>query len=252
MAAISGIDQEQYEAARVDGAGYFQCALHVTLPAMMETFVVLFILNIGNFLNTGYEQYLLFKNSLTATNIEVLDLYTYRIGLQNMDYSYGVAISVVKSLVSITLVVVANLVAKKSEVEQLSKGEKIMGEMKIKSSPSRKAFLVFDTLLMILLASICIYPFWYVLCYSFSDTTAASVNPPVILPAGFTLSNYKEILTLKGFFPALGMSVLRTVVGTGLSVFCCSFLAYLLQKIKCRQERYYIDLLYLPCISVVV
>ena len=101
------------EAARVDGAGYFQCALHVTLPAMMETFVVLFILNIGNFLNTGYEQYLLFKNSLTATNIEVLDLYTYRIGLQNMDYSYGVAISVVKSLVSITLVVVANLVAKK-------------------------------------------------------------------------------------------------------------------------------------------
>ena len=80
---------------------------------MMETFVVLFILNIGNFLNTGYEQYLLFKNSLTAPNIEVLDLYTYRIGLQNMDYSYGVAISVVKSIVSITLVLVANMVAKK-------------------------------------------------------------------------------------------------------------------------------------------
>lgn len=78
-----------------------------------------------------------------------------------------------------------------------------MGEMKIKSSPSRKAFLVFDTLLMILLALICIYPFWYVLCYSFSDTTAASVNPPVIHPAGFTLSNYKEILTLKGFLPGI-------------------------------------------------
>jgi len=113
MAAIAGIDQEQYEAARVDGAGHFKCAIHVTLPAMMETFVVLFILNIGNFLNTGYEQYLLFKNSLTATNIEVLDLYTYRIGLQNMDYSYGVAISVVKSIVSITLVLAANMVAKK-------------------------------------------------------------------------------------------------------------------------------------------
>ena len=113
MAAIAGIDQEQYEAAKVDGAGHFKCAIHVTLPAMMETFVVLFILNIGNFLNTGYEQYLLFKNSLTAPNIEVLDLYTYRIGLQNMDYSYSVAISVVKSIVSITLVLVANMVAKK-------------------------------------------------------------------------------------------------------------------------------------------
>jgi binding-protein-dependent transport system inner membrane component len=83
------------------------------MPAMIGTFVVLFILNIGNFLNTGYEQYLLFKNSLTADNIEVLDLYAYRIGLENMDYSYGVAISIIKSVVSVVLVTFANLVAKK-------------------------------------------------------------------------------------------------------------------------------------------
>ena len=97
----------------MDGAGYVQCALHVTLPSLMETYVVLFILQIGNFLNTGYEQYMLFKNALTANNIEVLDLYTYRIGLENMDYSYGVAISILKSIVSISLVVLANMVAKK-------------------------------------------------------------------------------------------------------------------------------------------
>lgn len=113
LAAIAGIDQEQYEAARVDGAGYLRCALHVTFPAMLETYVVLFILNVGNFLNTGYEQYMLFKNSVTAPNIEVLDLYVYRIGLENMDYSYGVAISIIKSAVSIALVILANLVAKK-------------------------------------------------------------------------------------------------------------------------------------------
>lgn len=113
LAAIAGIDQEQYEAARVDGAGYVQCALHVTLPSLMETYVVLFILQIGNFLKTCYEQYMLFKNALTANNIEVLDLYTYRIGLENMDYSYGVAISILKSIVSISLVVLANMVAKK-------------------------------------------------------------------------------------------------------------------------------------------
>lgn len=114
LAAIAGIDQEQYEAARVDGAGYFRCAIHITMPAMIGTFVVLFILNIGNFLNTGYEQYLLFKNSMTADNIEVLDLYAYRIGLENMDYSYGVAISIIKSVVSVILVTFANLVAKKA------------------------------------------------------------------------------------------------------------------------------------------
>lgn len=114
LAAIAGIDQEQYEAARVDGAGYFRCAIHITLPAMVGTFVVLFILNIGNFLNTGYEQYLLFKNSMTADNIEVLDLYAYRIGLENLDYSYGVAISIIKSVVSVVLVTFANVVAKKT------------------------------------------------------------------------------------------------------------------------------------------
>lgn len=114
LAAIAGIDQEQYEAARVDGAGYFRCAIHITLPAMVGTFVVLFILNIGNFLNTGYEQYMLFKNSMTADNIEVLDLYAYRIGLENLDYSYGVAISIIKSVVSVVLVTFANVVAKKT------------------------------------------------------------------------------------------------------------------------------------------
>ena len=113
LAAIAGIDQEQYEAAKVDGAGYLRCAIHITLPAMLGTFVVLFILNIGNFLNTGYEQYMLFKNSMTANNIEVLDLYAYRIGLESLDYSYGVAISIIKSLVSVILVTFANLVAKK-------------------------------------------------------------------------------------------------------------------------------------------
>ena len=113
LAAIAGIDHQQYEAAKVDGAGYFRCAWHVTVPAMMETYVVLFILNVGNFLNTGYEQYMLFKNAVTAPAIEVLDLYVYRIGLENMDYSYGVAISIVKSIVSVALVVIANMVAKK-------------------------------------------------------------------------------------------------------------------------------------------
>ena len=107
-----------------------------------------------------------------------------------------------------------------------------MGEIKMKSSTSRKVFLVFDYLLMLLLAFICIYPFWYVLGYSFSDTTVAAVNPPVVFPKGFTVSNYKEILTLKGFFPALWMSVLRTLVGTSLSVFFCAFLAYLFTKEK--------------------
>lgn len=104
--------------------------------------------------------------------------------------------------------------------------------MKIKSSASRKAFLVFDYILLIGFTLMCIYPFWYVLCYSLSDTTEAALHTPVFLPRGFTFQNYKEVLTISGFFPALGMSILRTVVGTFCSVLSCSFLAYLFTQDK--------------------
>ena len=113
LAAIAGIDQELYSAAMVDGAGRLRCAIHVTLPAMSETYFVLLILSIGNFLNTGFEQYMLFKNPMTGPNIEVLDLYVYRIGLEMSDYSYGISIGVMKFIVSAALLIFANLLSKK-------------------------------------------------------------------------------------------------------------------------------------------
>lgn len=113
LAAIAGVDQTLYDAAMVDGAGRLRCAIHVTLPAMVETYFVLLILSIGNFLNTGFEQYFLFKNPMTGPNIEVLDLYVYRIGLANADYSYGIAIGIMKFIVSTVLLCFANGFAKK-------------------------------------------------------------------------------------------------------------------------------------------
>lgn len=113
IAAIAGIDQEQYEAAKLDGAGRFRSALHITIPNLMPTFVTLLILNVSNIINTGYEQYFVFKNSIVYDKIEVLDLYIYRMGLQLGDYSYATAVGIMKSFVSITLLVAANAVAKK-------------------------------------------------------------------------------------------------------------------------------------------
>ena len=113
ISAISGIDTEQYESAVIDGAGRFRCAVHITLPSILPTFVVLFLLDISNILNTGYEQYFLFKNSITAPKIEVLDLYVYRMGLQLADYSYATAVGITKSVISIAMLFIANYVAKK-------------------------------------------------------------------------------------------------------------------------------------------
>lgn len=113
IAAIAGIDQEQYEAARIDGAGRFKSAIHITIPNLMPTFITLLILNVSNIINTGYEQYFVFKNAFVYDKIEVLDLYIYRMGLQLGDYSYATAVGILKSIVSITLLVAANTISKK-------------------------------------------------------------------------------------------------------------------------------------------
>ncbi len=119
IAAIAGIDQELYEAATVDGAGRFRCALHVTLPGLMPTFIVLMLLRISNFINSGIDQYYVFQNNIISNNIEVLDLYVYTVGLKKQDYSYAIAAGIMKSFISITLLCIANLTAKKVRGESI-------------------------------------------------------------------------------------------------------------------------------------
>ncbi|MEA4824523.1 MAG: ABC transporter permease subunit [Clostridiaceae bacterium] len=113
IAAIAGIDQEQYEAAAIDGAGRFRQAIHITLPGIMPTFLVLFLLSIANFMSTGFQQYYVFQNSIVYSKIEVLDLYIYKMGLKLFDYSYSTAVGIIKSILSIILLFAANALARK-------------------------------------------------------------------------------------------------------------------------------------------
>ncbi|MDL2327271.1 ABC transporter permease subunit [Ruminococcaceae bacterium OttesenSCG-928-A11] len=119
IAAIAGIDQQQYEAALIDGAGRLRSAWHITVPNLMPTFLVLALLNVAGFINTGYEQYFVFKNALVMNKIEVLDLYIYRMGLQLGDYSYATAVGILKSAVSLTMLFAVNALAKRVRGESL-------------------------------------------------------------------------------------------------------------------------------------
>lgn len=103
---------------------------------------------------------------------------------------------------------------------------------------SRRVFQVFNYALLIGIALMCIYPFWYVVIYTFSRAELADVRAPIFLPRGFSLSNYKEILTIKGFFPALLVSTVRTLVGTVLSVLACSFLGYLFTQERLPARKF--------------
>ena len=108
LAAIAAIDQEQYEAAIVDGAGRFRLIWHITIPGILPTFFVLLLLTIANFINNGMEQYFIFQNPMNKDTIEVLDLYVYNKGMVGNNIPFATAVSMLKSLVSVVLLFVAN------------------------------------------------------------------------------------------------------------------------------------------------
>ncbi len=113
LAAIAGIDQELYEAARVDGARRSHLMRYITLPALMPTYFVLLLLSIANIINNGMEQYYVFKNPMNLKKIEVLDLYVYGVGFNSSrGIPLATAISVFKSLVSVVLLFFANGMSK--------------------------------------------------------------------------------------------------------------------------------------------
>ena len=113
FASIAGLDQELYEAAMVDGAGKMQRIWNITIPQLIPTYFVLLIMSIGNFLNSGVDQYLAFGNALNKEFIEVLDLYVYSIGIGSGQISYSVVVGVLKSLVALILFTMANTASKK-------------------------------------------------------------------------------------------------------------------------------------------
>ena len=119
LAAISGIDQELYEAARVDGAGRFQLMRSITIPSLLPTYFVMLMLSVANFLSNGMDQYYVFQNAFNKTNIQVLDLYVYNIGMAGKSLSLATAIGILKSLVSLTLLFTVNFISKKVRGESI-------------------------------------------------------------------------------------------------------------------------------------
>jgi putative aldouronate transport system permease protein len=113
LAALTAVDKEQYEAAIVDGAGRFRRLWHVTLPAIRSTIIVMLILQLGRFLDTGFQQIYLMSNSLNRGVADVFDTYVYFVGITQGAYSYSTAVGLFKSIVGIILVLGSNKLAKK-------------------------------------------------------------------------------------------------------------------------------------------
>lgn len=113
IAAIASVDQALYEAAAVDGAGRWRKMWHITLPGITTVIIILLVLNIGNILNIGFERQILLGNPVNQSHSRTIDQYALMNGIQMSRFSYGTAVGMFRSIISLVLVVAANKFAKK-------------------------------------------------------------------------------------------------------------------------------------------
>lgn len=119
LSAISSIDPGLYEAATIDGAGRFRQILSVTLPSLMTTIIVLFIMRIGNIMSLGYEKVILLYNPTIMEKADIISSFTYRRGLLDMDYGFSTAVGMFNSVINFAILWIANRLCKKFTGESL-------------------------------------------------------------------------------------------------------------------------------------
>jgi putative aldouronate transport system permease protein len=113
LAAIMRISPKLYEAAYLDGATRIQQMKYITLPELKSTIVTVFILNLGFFMNAGFDQVFNFMNDSVISAVDILDTYVYRIGLLNGQYAYATAASLFKGIIGIVLILATHLISKR-------------------------------------------------------------------------------------------------------------------------------------------
>lgn len=113
LAAISSIDQEMYEAARVDGASRWKQIWTITLPSIAPTITIMFILAVGGLMSSNFDQIFVLYNPLNAPRSNTIDIYTYTTAMRSMRYSYASAIGLFKSVIAFVMLFIANQITKK-------------------------------------------------------------------------------------------------------------------------------------------
>lgn len=114
VAALSSVNTELYEAARIDGATTLKTIWYIDLPSIMPTVVMMLILNVGNLMSVGYEKILLMQSGMNIMTSEVISTYVYKIGLAGAQYSYATAIGLFNSVINFILLIITNTIAKKT------------------------------------------------------------------------------------------------------------------------------------------
>jgi putative aldouronate transport system permease protein len=113
IAAISAIDQNLYEAAAIDGAGYWQRTIHVTLPGLTPTIIIMLIMRVGMLMSVGSEKTILLYNPQVYETADIISSYVYRKGLVESNYGYSAAVGMFNSVINLVLLLITNKISKK-------------------------------------------------------------------------------------------------------------------------------------------
>lgn len=114
LAALTGIDSELYDAAKVDGANRWKQTLHVTIPCILPTIIIMLIMRVGQIMGVGYEKTILLYDGAIFDVADIISTYVYRMGLQNRQFSFSTAVGLFNSVVNFILVIIANQISKKT------------------------------------------------------------------------------------------------------------------------------------------
>lgn len=113
IAALTNIDPNLYEAAKIDGANRFNCLIYITLPCISQTIITLFLLSTGNIVSVGFEKVFLLSNDAVLNVADVIQTYVWRQGLQNANFSYGTAVGLFNSVINLLFLVMGNFLARR-------------------------------------------------------------------------------------------------------------------------------------------
>lgn len=119
LSALAGLDMELYEAARIDGAGRWKQTIHITLPGILPTIIIMLILSMGRILNVSYQKILLMMTGSNQSVADVISTYVYRRGITKADFSYATAVNLFQSLVSLVFVAATNWISRKTSETSL-------------------------------------------------------------------------------------------------------------------------------------
>lgn len=114
IAALSSVDPQLYDACRIDGANRWQTMIHIDLPAIMPTIIIMLIMNMGNILNVGFDKVFLMQNSLNLGASQVISTYVYTVGIKSSQFSFGAAVGLFNTLINFVFLMATNAIAKRS------------------------------------------------------------------------------------------------------------------------------------------